>query len=166
MRGPQWSWVLDTECQRIRPPRCSRWTYPMVRLQLTARRGVITATEPTWIVPFTGLSPRQFTKLVTTLRRPGVDTARREPADPIAKRDRRGRAGGRPPAFDRDSYKQRNTVERCIKKLKQWRVLATRYDTTATIYFAPLRLAGIIVWSAVGLRRTVRGVIPEAGSTR
>ncbi|GLX41307.1 hypothetical protein Sros01_73800 [Streptomyces roseochromogenus] len=35
---------------------------------------------------------------------------------------------GRPPAFDREAYKQRNTVERCINKLKQWRVLATRYD--------------------------------------
>lgn len=39
--------------------------------------GVITASEPSWIVPFTGLSPRQFTKLVTTLCRTGVDTARR-----------------------------------------------------------------------------------------
>lgn len=33
--------------------------------------GVITASEPSWRVPFTGLSPRQFTKLVTTLRRTG-----------------------------------------------------------------------------------------------
>ncbi|MEL3951931.1 IS5/IS1182 family transposase, partial [Streptomyces sp. LNU-CPARS28] len=38
--------------------------------------GVITASEPSWIVPFTGLSPRQFTKLVTALRRAGVDAAR------------------------------------------------------------------------------------------
>ena len=31
--------------------------------------GVITASEPSWIAPFTGLSPRQFGRLVTALRR-------------------------------------------------------------------------------------------------
>ncbi|MFF9607558.1 transposase [Streptomyces sp. NPDC014684] len=34
--------------------------------------GVITTSEPTWIAPFTGLSPQQFGKLVTALRREGV----------------------------------------------------------------------------------------------
>jgi transposase len=65
-----------------------------------------------------------------------------------ANRRRRGRLGGRPPAFDRETYKQRNTVERCINKLKQWRGLATRYDKTATIYLAGLHLAAIFIWSA------------------
>lgn len=39
--------------------------------------GVITASEPSWIAPFTGLSPRQFGKLITALRREGADPARR-----------------------------------------------------------------------------------------
>lgn len=39
--------------------------------------GVITASEPSWIVPFTGLSPRQFGKLVTALRREGADPVRK-----------------------------------------------------------------------------------------
>ncbi|MFK0222349.1 transposase [Streptomyces vinaceus] len=39
--------------------------------------GVITASEPSWISPFTGLSPRQFGKLVTVLRREGADAVRR-----------------------------------------------------------------------------------------
>nr|BFD88363.1 hypothetical protein StreXyl84_77640 [Streptomyces sp. Xyl84] len=39
--------------------------------------GVITASEPSWIAPFTGLSPRQFGKLVTALRREGADLVRR-----------------------------------------------------------------------------------------
>ncbi|MFG2525606.1 transposase [Streptomyces sp. NPDC048527] len=39
--------------------------------------GVITAPEPSWIAPFTGLSPRCFGKLVTALRRVGADDARR-----------------------------------------------------------------------------------------
>ncbi|MCX5613593.1 transposase family protein [Streptomyces sp. NBC_00047] len=35
--------------------------------------GVIAASEPSWIAPFTGLSPRQFGKLVTVLRHEGAD---------------------------------------------------------------------------------------------
>ncbi|MGA5343538.1 transposase [Streptomyces griseoincarnatus] len=38
---------------------------------------VITASEPSWIGPFTGLSPRCFRKLVTALRREGGDGVRR-----------------------------------------------------------------------------------------
>ncbi|GAA2616508.1 hypothetical protein GCM10010304_82590 [Streptomyces roseoviolaceus] len=38
---------------------------------------MITASESSWIAPFTGLSPRQFAKLVTVLRRAGADAVRR-----------------------------------------------------------------------------------------
>lgn len=38
---------------------------------------VITALQPSWIGPFTGLSPRCFSKLVTAMRREGADVARR-----------------------------------------------------------------------------------------
>ncbi|WP_328624608.1 transposase [Streptomyces sp. NBC_00353] len=38
--------------------------------------GVITASEPSWIAPLTGLSPRSFGKLVTALRREGADPVR------------------------------------------------------------------------------------------
>lgn len=34
---------------------------------------------------------------------------------------RKGSRGGRPPGFDEDRYKQRNTVERAINRLKQHR---------------------------------------------
>ncbi|GAA2967354.1 hypothetical protein GCM10010446_61410 [Streptomyces enissocaesilis] len=61
---------------------------------------------------------------------------------------RRGSRGGRPPALDREAYKQRNTVERCINRLKQWRGIATRYEKTATVYLAGLHVAGIFLWSA------------------
>ncbi|MGW2864181.1 transposase [Streptomyces sp. NPDC001205] len=39
--------------------------------------GVITASEPSWITPFTGLSPRQFGRLITSLRRGGTDPVRK-----------------------------------------------------------------------------------------
>lgn len=38
---------------------------------------MITASKPSWITPFTGLSPRQFGKLVTVLRREGADAVRK-----------------------------------------------------------------------------------------
>ncbi|KOG67162.1 transposase [Streptomyces antibioticus] len=82
------------------------------------------------------------------LRRRGIPAVIPERADQQANRVRRGRAGGRPPAFDREAYKQRNTVERCINRLKQWRGIATRYEKTATIYLAGLHIAGIFLWSA------------------
>jgi hypothetical protein len=37
----------------------------------------ITASEPSWIAPFTGLSPRCFGTLLTALRREGADPARK-----------------------------------------------------------------------------------------
>lgn len=39
--------------------------------------GVITASQPSWIVPFTGLSPRRFGTLVAQLRHEGADAVRR-----------------------------------------------------------------------------------------
>ena len=59
---------------------------------------------------------------------------------------RRGSAGGRPPAFDRDRYKQRNVVERCFNRLKQFRALATRYAKRAAYYRATLLLVSAVLW--------------------
>ncbi|NGN62734.1 IS5 family transposase [Streptomyces sp. A7024] len=83
----------------------------------------------------------------TYLRRRGIRAVIPLPADQQVHRKRRGSRGGRPPAFDRDAYRQRNTVERCINRLKQWRGIATRYDKTATIYGAGLLIVGIFLWS-------------------
>lgn len=82
------------------------------------------------------------------LRKRGIRTVIPVPADQRGHRLRRGSRGGRPPAFDRETYKQRNTVERCINRLKQWRGIATRYEKTATIHLAGLHIAGIFLWSA------------------
>ncbi|MFJ9884712.1 IS5 family transposase [Streptomyces sp. NPDC091287] len=82
------------------------------------------------------------------LRRRGIRTVIPVPADQQGHRLRRGSHGGRPPAFDREAYKQRNTVERCINRLKQWRGIATRYEKTATVNLAGLHVAAILIWSA------------------
>ncbi|GAA2229541.1 hypothetical protein GCM10010360_60850 [Streptomyces nogalater] len=54
-------------------------------------------------------------------------------ADQRRHRLRRGSRGGRPPAFDHEAYKQRDTVELCINRSKQWRGIAARYEKTAAI---------------------------------
>ncbi len=43
--------------------------------------------------------------------------------------------------FDRDKYKRRNVVERCVAWIKESRRIATRYEKLATSYLAMLRLA-------------------------
>ncbi|MEU1577425.1 IS5 family transposase [Streptomyces collinus] len=80
------------------------------------------------------------------LRRRGIRAVIPQPSDQIGHRLRRGRLGGRPPGFNSEAYKQRNTVERCINRLKQWRGLATRTDKLAIAYQAALHLAGILIW--------------------
>ncbi|MET9373484.1 transposase [Streptomyces sp. NPDC002992] len=50
-------------------------------------------------------------------------------------------------ASNPEAYKQRNTVERCINRLKQWRGLAMRCDKLAIAYQAALHLAAILIWT-------------------
>jgi transposase len=116
----------------------------MARLRVPRRRGR-PRTRPDLVLADKAYSSRAIRE---HLRRRGIRTAIPVPADQQGHRLRRGNRGGRPPAFDREAYKQRNTVERCINRLKQWRGLATRYDKTATIYLAGLHIAGIFIWSA------------------
>ncbi|CAH9420040.1 Mobile element protein [Streptomyces globisporus] len=81
------------------------------------------------------------------LRRRGIPHTIPERADQTGNRARRGRRGGRPPAFDREVYKHRNVVERCFNRLKQWRGIATRYDKTAQSYEAAVTLASLLMWA-------------------
>jgi transposase len=80
------------------------------------------------------------------LRRRGIAHSIPEKRDQRAHRRTRGSAGGRPPKFDRDRYKQRNVVERCFNRLKQFRALATRYAKRAAYYRATLLLVSAVLW--------------------
>jgi transposase len=66
--------------------------------------------------------------------------------DQVAARRRRGSAGGRPPAFDPDRYRDRNTVERAVNKLRETRAVATRYDKRDYIYRGTITIATILIW--------------------
>lgn len=82
----------------------------------------------------------------TWCRRHGIAVTIPERADQIANRLRRGSRGGRPPAFDAETYKHRNVVERCFNRLKQFRAIATRFDKLAARYRAGLHLASLVLW--------------------
>ena len=69
-----------------------------------------------------------------------------ERADQKANRVRKGARGGRPPAFDRVRYRQRNQVERLMNRRKQFRAVATRYDKLAVRYQATVTVADIFIW--------------------
>ncbi len=80
------------------------------------------------------------------LRRRRIRATIPEPADQARNRLRRGRRGGRPPAFDPDAYKQRNTVERAFCRLRQHRAVATRYDKRDFVYRGTVDAAAIRIW--------------------
>jgi transposase len=80
------------------------------------------------------------------LRRRRIRHVIPERSDQVARRAAKGARGGRPPDFDKEAYKQRNVVERCFSRLKQWRDLATRYAKRAVIYRAGLVLISALIW--------------------
>lgn len=68
-----------------------------------------------------------------------------ERSDQIGRRQAKGPAGGRPPAFDREEYKRRNLVERCFNRFKQFRDLATRYAKRAAYYTSEIIIASLVL---------------------
>lgn len=80
------------------------------------------------------------------LRRRKIRAVIPEKADQAANRKKKGSRGGRPVTHDTELYKERNTVERCINRLRNWRGIATRYDKTPDSYLAGLHLCGTMLW--------------------
>ena len=80
------------------------------------------------------------------LRQRGIAFTSPEKSDQIARRRAKGSRGGRPPRFDQALYAERNVVERCFNRLKQFRGLATRYAKRAVYYRAEITIAAIVLW--------------------
>ena len=82
----------------------------------------------------------------TALRDRGIRVVIPEKSDQLAYRKSKGRAGGRPPTFDAETYRDRNVVERAFNRLKSWRGIATRYDKHARNYRAGVVVASVVLF--------------------
>jgi transposase len=51
-----------------------------------------------------------------------------------------------PIEYDRQAYKRRNLIERCVNRLKQFRRIATRYEKTARAFASMLCIAAARLW--------------------
>ena len=85
-------------------------------------------------------------KIRGELRRRRITATIPEKADQQKARAAKGPAGGRPPAFDRQAYKERNTVERAIGKLRDFRAVAMRTDKREFVFRGTVDVASIKIW--------------------
>ena len=85
-------------------------------------------------------------KIRTRLRARGIKATIPQPGNQVNGRIAKGSAGGRPPAFDKQRYRDRNTVERAINLLRGYRAVATRYDKREFVYKATIDVASIRIW--------------------
>ncbi|MFE1050124.1 IS5 family transposase [Streptomyces olivaceus] len=80
------------------------------------------------------------------LRRRGIRHTIPEKTDSQAARLCKGSRGGRPPGFDEERYKKRNTVERAVNRLKHARAMATRYDKRGYVFLGTATAATLVIW--------------------
>jgi transposase len=80
------------------------------------------------------------------LRRRRIKATIPQKSDQPKARAAKGSAGGRPPTFDPEAYKQRNTTERTINKLKAFRAVAMRTDKREFVYNGTIDIASIRTW--------------------
>ncbi|MFJ9786738.1 IS5 family transposase [Amycolatopsis sp. NPDC101161] len=121
----------------------TQFTTVMAGVEFRRRGPGRPASRPSSVLADKGYSGHAIRTYLRRQRIPATILKRR---DQRANRLRRGRAGGRPPAFDRAAYRRRNIVERCFNRLKQFRAIATRFDKTAASYRSMIDLATLRLW--------------------
>jgi len=52
----------------------------------------------------------------------------------------------KPIRHDKKAYKRRNVIERCFRRLKDFRHISTRYDKLAGNFFSALCFAAIVAY--------------------
>jgi transposase len=115
----------------------------MADISIVRSSGGRSRTRPDRVLADKAYSTR---KIRDTLRCRGIKATIPEPSNQIAGRISRGSKGGRPPKFDKEIYKKRNTVERAINRLRGYRAVATRYDKREFVYKGTIDVASIGIW--------------------
>ena len=115
----------------------------MSQIRIARRRGGRARTRPDRVLADKAYSTR---KIRTALRTRAIKATIPEPSNQINARLARGSAGGRPPKFDAQKYKDRNTIERAINRLRGYRAVATRYDKREFVYRGTIDIASIAIW--------------------
>jgi transposase len=100
-------------------------------------------TRPGWLLADKAYSNRTIRAY---LRRRRIKATIPEKSDQHKTRAAKGSHGGRPPAFDPEAYKQRNTVERAHNKLKAFRAVAMRTDKREFVFQGTIDVASIKIW--------------------
>jgi transposase len=122
---------------------CTQLTQVMATINVARRGAGRPRTRPDHVIADKGYSSAKIRRY---LRRRGITHTIPERRDQQRNRARRGSHGGRPPTFDKHTYRHRNVVERCFNQLKQCRSVATRYDKTRTSYQATVTIAALLQW--------------------
>ncbi|GAA1649200.1 hypothetical protein GCM10009744_45820 [Kribbella alba] len=117
---------------------------PMLAPLLTAHRGI--SNGGFRLLADKAYSHPSTRKHLRALRIPHTIPQR---SDQIEHRKTKGSRGGRPPGFNPDLYRHRNTVERGFNRLKNWRGIATRYDKYALTYLGGVLLATTVTYHRV-----------------
>ncbi|MBT2393619.1 IS5 family transposase [Streptomyces sp. ISL-1] len=113
------------------------FTKVMERIRMPRTSGGRPRTRPGHVLADRAYSSRSIRSYLRERQIPHTIPEKRDQA---GHRLRRGSAGGRPPAFDREKYKRRHKVECRFALLKQARGVATRYDKLAVRYEATVQL--------------------------
>lgn len=119
------------------------FTALMADIRIPRRRGGRPRTRPDRVLADKAYST---TKIRATLRARRIKATIPQPVNQVNGRRAKGSAGGRPPAFDKRIYRDRNTVERAINLLRGYRAVATRYDKREFVYKGTIDVASIKMW--------------------
>lgn len=136
-------WVLSPVPTPGQRADCTQFEAVMQRIKVPRLTAGRPRTTPDSVSADKGCSSRRTRR---NLRGRGIRHVIPEKADQTANRVRRGSAGGRPPGFDKERYRKRNTVERAINKLKHFRAVATRYDRRAYVFLGTVTAAALVIW--------------------
>lgn len=101
---------------------------PLVQALLSNRPGVL----PKWLAGDKGYTARRIREWLMARK-----------IEPVIARQKAERVPGDENDFDRQTYRRRNVVERCIGWLKECRAMATRFEKLAVNFLGTVRLAMI-----------------------